>query len=76
MAVQSVKDGLENMGVVFRKDKESHLWNLSLRSLKDTPGGNCEVIAREFAGGGHFNAAGCSLPFRELKQWLDRDYFR
>jgi len=76
LAVQSVKDGLENMGVVFRKDKESVLWNLSLRSLKDTPGGNCEIIAREFAGGGHYNAAGCSLRYHEMKNWLEKGYFK
>ena len=34
------------------------------------PGGDCQKLASENNGGGHFNAAGFFLDKQNLKQWL------
>ena len=58
------------MGVFYRLDPAEDLWNLSLRSVKDAPGGDCESLARLYSGGGHYNAAGLSLNPFQMKAWL------
>ena len=58
------------MGVVYRYDKATKLYNISLRSVKDAPGGDCETLARLYGGGGHYNAAGFSLTHGQMKKWL------
>jgi len=58
------------MGVFYREDKKQDLWDLSLRSLQDTPGGDCESLARQYNGGGHYHAAGLAINPFQLRSWL------
>jgi phosphoesterase RecJ-like protein len=54
------------VAVAFFKENGPGDWRLSMRSKGNI---NVNAIAREFGGGGHANASGCSVggDFAELK---------
>jgi phosphoesterase RecJ-like protein len=61
----------EIAGVVFFKEAGPDDWRVSMRSKGDV---DVNVIAKEFGGGGHKNASGCSATgsFEELKPLFQR----
>ncbi len=69
MAELSIKDGLENMGFVYGVP-ENDMIKVSVRSIKGLPGGDCESLAREYQGGGHFNASGFHLSTTQFPEWI------
>jgi len=72
LAIMSIADGFDNMGMLYSLDKASNQAKVSLRSLQSKEGGNCEIIAREMKGGGHYNAAGFFIELQKLRKWLDK----
>lgn len=71
LAEESFKDGLENMGFVYsRTHSNSSIFKISVRSSKDHSGGDCEAIAREYNGGGHYHASGFFLKENEFRKWV------
>jgi nanoRNase/pAp phosphatase (c-di-AMP/oligoRNAs hydrolase) len=70
LAKESAKDGMENIGFVYSLTKNKDKFRVSLRSARDLPGGNCEELARNHQGGGHYSAAGFYLEFSEFQQWI------
>jgi len=69
LAQASYDDKLENIGFVYNIERTGKV-KVSLRSVKGLPGGDCEVIARSYQGGGHFNSSGFALSFAEFKKWI------
>ena len=69
LAKLSLQDGMENLGLIY-PDSDSKNLKISLRSIKDQPGGNCQEIANYFDGGGHYNAAGFYIDSKLFKKWL------
>jgi len=65
----SFDDKLENMGFVYSYQR-NRMVKVSLRSIKDLDGGDCESIARAYKGGGHFNASGFFIHQTEFQNWL------
>jgi phosphoesterase RecJ-like protein len=61
----------EIAGVVFFKEAGPDDWRVSMRSKGDV---NVNAVAKEFGGGGHKNASGCSATgsFEELKPLFQR----
>jgi phosphoesterase RecJ-like protein len=61
----------EIQGVVFFKENGQGDWRVSMRSKGDV---DVNAIAREFGGGGHKNASGCSAAgsFEDLKLIFQR----
>jgi phosphoesterase RecJ-like protein len=61
----------EIAGVVFFKEAGPDDWRVSLRSKGDV---DVNAVAKEFGGGGHKNASGCSATgsFEELKPLFQR----
>ena len=55
----------EVLAVVFFKENGDDDWRVSLRSKGDV---NVNAVAREFGGGGHKNASGCSVR-GTFEQW-------
>jgi phosphoesterase RecJ-like protein len=57
----------EIQAVVFFKESGADEWRVSLRSKGDIDVG---IVAREFGGGGHKNASGCTVPgrFEDLRE--------
>jgi bifunctional oligoribonuclease and PAP phosphatase NrnA len=58
-------------GVVFFKEHDTNDWRISMRSKGDV---DINVIARQYGGGGHKNASGCSAsgPYPALKETFQR----
>ena len=69
LAKESIKDGLDNFGFVYSQMRNGMV-KISIRSEKNYSGGDCETVAREYNGGGHFNASGFFLSKEEFKKWI------
>ena len=59
----------EIMAVAFFKEIEPEIYRISMRSKADV---DVNLVARQFGGGGHKNAAGCSIngPYPKIREKL------
>ena len=58
------------MGFVYSRAKYENTFKISVRSVKGESGGDCEAVARDYNGGGHYNAAGFFLKESEFRKWV------
>lgn len=70
LAEEGVKNNFNNLGVVYRNDKNPNLYKISVRGSIKHEDGSCLELTNYWGGGGHKYAAGCFLNKKKLHKYF------